>query len=130
MASSTPEEVRHVSFEDSNIISTIDRAIRDPDFWLAVGMLRALSFEAEYVGRWSEGCECHEGQSSTQCPFKGCHAVELAAGDWKYSIRSASVRAGQATSRVGLMMASNASTFFPDCSLAASPSKNVAIGTG
>ena len=66
MASSTPEEVRHVSFEDSDTISTIDRAIRDPDSWLAVDMLHALSFEAEYVGRWSEGCECHEGQSSTQ----------------------------------------------------------------
>ena len=120
--SGVAEEVRHVSFEDSDTISTCDRAIRDPDFWLAVGMLHALSFEAEYVGRWAEGCECHEGHhipSASPCPFKGCRAVEFAAGEWKSKIRSASMRAEQAVSRVGFMMTScNASTFVADCSLA------------
>lgn len=107
-----------VSFEDSDTISRIDKAIRDPDFWLAVGMLHDLAFEAEYVGRWAEGCDCHEGQPNPKCPFRGCRAVELAAGEWKSKIQSASIRAAQAVSRVGFMMTCNASTFVADCQLA------------
>lgn len=126
VASSTPAQEseafhqRHVSFEDSDTISRVDKAIRDPDFWLAVGMLHALSFEAEYIGRWAEGCDCHDGQRhnpASPCPFRGCRAVELAAGEWKSKIQSASIRAVQAVSRVGFMMC-NASTFVSDCSLA------------
>jgi hypothetical protein len=70
-------------------------------------MISETSSKADMIGRWSEGCSCHEddnllrasmirsnrfkrartvdrridGRDATTCPYKGCRAPELAAGE-------------------------------------------------
>ena len=43
-----------------------------------------IGFLGEYIGRWSEGCPCHDSllQSGTKinCQLKGCRSPELASG--------------------------------------------------
>lgn len=64
-------------------------------------MIHDLSFSVEFLGRWAEGCPCCEDAllegkgvkrrrtkwlqhvkdaNTTPCPFSGCRAVEIAAG--------------------------------------------------
>ncbi|CAE7814629.1 chk1 [Symbiodinium sp. CCMP2592] len=92
-------------------VQAIDDAIRSPAFWSGVAIIHDISYEAEYVGRWAEQCSCcasgtgaggpdpdriaiaddgerkrrprrqrHPGRVA--CPYAGCRAPELAAGDW------------------------------------------------
>ena len=79
-----------VRLRDENLvdIQRADQAMRDPEFWVACRVLRTLAFEAEYVGRWAEGCPCHDsGDQDQACPFRGCRAAELASGDWKGTLQ-------------------------------------------
>ena len=82
-------------------VEAIDRAISSPSFWGGVAMIHDLSFSVEFLGRWAEGCPCCEDAllegkgvkrrrtkwlqhvkdaNTTPCPFSGCRAVEIAAG--------------------------------------------------
>ena len=38
----------------------IDAVIKSKAFWSSVRALEELALEAEWMGRWSEGCPCHE----------------------------------------------------------------------
>lgn len=70
-------------------------------FWCGVSLANDISYCAEFVGRWSEGCQCCEDElltkqnpkrrrtkwlsnvsSAMPCPFRGCRAVQIAAGEW------------------------------------------------
>ena len=39
----------------------IDAAVSSPVFWATARAVHELALEAEWVGRWCEGCPCHEG---------------------------------------------------------------------
>lgn len=90
------------SFEYTGVsVEAVDLAVCSDTFWAGCRVVQSISFSAEYVGRWSEGCRCCEHSlisnqnsqrrrtkwrdhvnESTPCPFRGCRAVEIAAGDW------------------------------------------------
>ena len=82
----------------------LESTISSDSFWAATTIVEHISYEAEFVGRWAEGCHCHGDvgfewhaahaasqdqeqtrrnfrKKSTMCPFKGCRAPELASAD-------------------------------------------------
>lgn len=79
-------------------IDAINAAIKT-DTFAEIRAVACISFEAEFVGRWSEGCRCHEedtidrslpkrrriliapGSSGATCIYKCCRAPELAASE-------------------------------------------------
>ncbi|CAE7302321.1 chk1 [Symbiodinium sp. KB8] len=92
-------------------VQAIDEAICSPEFWSGVAIVHDLAYEAEFVGRWAEGCSCcrsgtgiggadpdrmaiaDDGERQRKprrqrqpgrvaCPYAGCRAPELASGDW------------------------------------------------
>ena len=83
-------------------IDAINAALTAPSFWTGVAIVHDVAFEAEYIGRWSEGCPCGCTDDNSQlaiaasakaghtrrrrqhvsCPFRGCRAAQLAAGEW------------------------------------------------
>ena len=74
--------------DDSEWKSNIEKlngVILDKLFWTRVRLVHKLGFVGEYVGRWSEGCPCHEKELiaglSVDCPYKQCRAPEFACGD-------------------------------------------------
>lgn len=86
-------------------IDHLDTIIRSASFWSAVQIVECLSFEAEFVGRWAEGCQCcgighgngktqkagkHSGKTNQKhdCPFRGCRSAELASADWVSKLKS------------------------------------------
>ena len=63
----------------------LNSTIHDKMFWLHIRLVANLGYLGEYLGRWAEGCPCHEavllsGQN-VSCQFKSCRAPELACGD-------------------------------------------------
>ena len=92
---------RSSSDEVRGSVDLIDKAITDPNFWAAVACVHNICYTAEYIGKWAEGCPCCEdtlikGQGGKRrrtkwlahvrevlpCPYRGCRAVDLAAGEW------------------------------------------------
>lgn len=88
-------------------VQAIDQYIQDSSFWASVAVVQDVSFAAEFVGRWAEGCSCCEDElvtgrtakrrrtkwlnhvnETTPCPFRGCRATEIAAGDWLPKLQS------------------------------------------
>ena len=80
-------------------VDSIHAAITSPAFWTGVALVHDLSYEAEFIGRWCEGCGCcpmpgrqlrlqdakplpRQRQQRLSCPYKGCRAAELASGEW------------------------------------------------
>ena len=39
----------------------IDAALASPVFWATTKAVHQLAMQAEFIGRWCEGCPCHEG---------------------------------------------------------------------
>ena len=90
------------SFEHVGVaVEAIDKAVNSETFWAGVAITQDVSFSAEFVGRWAEGCSCCEEDlltnhatkrrrtkwvahvnETTPCPYRGCRAVEISAGDW------------------------------------------------
>ena len=90
-------------------VQAINKAIASASWWRGVAIVRDLCYTAEYIGSCAEGCECCEEKllrgdpekrqrtkwlskaqdaNTSSCPFKGCRAVELAAGDWLPQIQA------------------------------------------
>eukprot|EP00435_Cladocopium_sp_Y103_P014366 s3181_g3.t1 len=71
--------------ENASILHTADAAISSESFWIQAALLGTLAFEAEFIGRWAEGCSCCglDLDKAKTCPFRGCRAVELASNEWK-----------------------------------------------
>ena len=80
-------------------VQKIDEAIRSQKFWSCARIVQEVGFQAEIVGRWSEGCSCHEKHHELfnfakhmgrgrginippppMCERKGVRAAELATG--------------------------------------------------
>lgn len=88
-------------------IDQIDAAIKSETTWRYMALAGDLSEECDHLGSWSEACPCHSNFSqqsqeflreaeaakrkkrrvqprgfmaTESCPFKGCRAYELAAG--------------------------------------------------
>lgn len=82
--------------EDQIVLSTADvdhacHTLASETFWSTCRIIAEIGFHAELVGRWCEGCCCHEdmlvSSSSSRspklridCPLKCCRAPELACG--------------------------------------------------
>lgn len=66
-------------------IDRLNATIKDNMFWVHAKLIYRLGFLGEYLGRWGEGCPCHERQLlagyRVECKFKQCRAPELAVGD-------------------------------------------------
>lgn len=43
-------------------VEAVDSALKSPTFWPKLRMTMELAEEAEYAGRWAEGCHCHESK--------------------------------------------------------------------
>ena len=123
-------------------LETIDKTIADPSFWSGVSILADVAFEAEFVGRWCEGCPCGctdpDSRSSISssdvlavqgtrrprkprqtrspaCPYKGCRAAELAAGTWSRELRRVmSAGRGRVNEVLVMSRASDRADFFDD----------------
>ena len=89
-------------------VDDIDRAIASATMWCSMHVVLDIAQEAEHIGNWSEGCPCHSNlelkaiervglkrrrleqprgwMQSARCPFKGCRAPELAAGQGESSL--------------------------------------------
>ena len=79
--------------EDADAI----QMVIDPVFWSTARVIHEIGFQAEFLGRWSEGCPCHEEHrlayhttpkgeryklpKPPTCELQCCRAPELAAGD-------------------------------------------------
>lgn len=69
-------------------VSKLDKAVRSPMFWSIMGLVEHLGFASEFLGRFCEGCPCHEFELThsrnrcrrLKCQLKGCRAPELASG--------------------------------------------------
>ena len=65
-------------------VTTIDSLMASQYDWSCVAMIGLLAKEADLVGRWSEGCPCHDGNKledqAKSCAYRGCRAPELAQG--------------------------------------------------
>ena len=70
--------------------------IKSPDFWVQTRFIADIGLLAEHASRWAEGCRCCDThrtiylRASRQdkrmlpqpsCPYQGCRAPELAAGE-------------------------------------------------
>ena len=80
--------------EDADAIQMV---IDNPVFWSTARVIHEIGFQAEFLGRWSEGCPCHEEHrlayhttpkgeryklpKPPTCELQCCRAPELAAGD-------------------------------------------------
>lgn len=66
-------------------IQVLDKAIRSKMFWVHCKVVGQLGFLGEFIGRWCEGCPCHQQElvagCKVSCDFKHCRAPELATGD-------------------------------------------------
>ena len=83
-------------------LSMIDKTIKNCAFWDYAHMVHEVSLQGEQLGKWGEGCSCHQGEllayasmrrqkrtrelpslpgAVSNCPFRGCRAPELATGD-------------------------------------------------
>ena len=108
MGGMAPKQKQLHSTTDLNVtIDAIDLAVRNPTFWSCARLINDLSFSAEFVGRWCEGCPCCSElqtgscrkrqrtkwlinvhtSASMKCPYKGCRAVDMAAGDWQSKLQ-------------------------------------------
>ena len=84
MGSYRPQAPQATDEEWKCDVGQLDRIIPQSRFWALVRLTRELAFCGEVVGRWAEGCPCHEhllvtGKHIT-CQFKSCRAPELAVG--------------------------------------------------
>ena len=86
-------------------LEELDRVIRSNFFWAAARVVHEVGYQAEVLGRWSEGCPCHDSHrlvwhSSTaeerrelpkppSCEFQSCRAPELACGSAMHAFRRA-----------------------------------------
>ena len=43
-------------------VEAVDSALKSPTFWPKLRMTMELAEEAEYAGRWAEGCHRHESE--------------------------------------------------------------------
>ena len=75
----------------------LERVIKSASFWATARVMNEVGYQAEMVGRWTEGCPCHEAQrliwhsSSSHdrrllpkpptCEFQSCRAPQLASGE-------------------------------------------------
>lgn len=72
----------------------LDHALRSESFWATARLIGEIGFQAELLGRWCEGCACHQQIrcfNSKQndrpavhigsCRWQGARAPELAVGD-------------------------------------------------
>ena len=92
----------------------LESVISSDSFWAATAIVEHISYEAEFIGRWAEGCHCHgdvgfewhtaqaasRGQEQNRrrncnlrkkkfiCPYKGCRAPELASADALVRLKS------------------------------------------
>lgn len=110
------DDAKHKRWKDTTSgefginVSFIDETIQSTTFWNSVCMVHDIAFEAEFIGKWAEGCSCCEDKlisgtsghkrqrtkwfsksiqsSLLPCPYKGCRAVQLAAGDWLPRLQS------------------------------------------
>ena len=58
---SSPESwvLSHLFFLRPNA-EAIDEAISSPVFWAMTKSIHEIALQAEWIGRWCEGCPCHE----------------------------------------------------------------------
>lgn len=92
-------------------IDDIDKAINCPETWCSMSAVLDIAQEIEYLGNWCEACPCHKAEDALRitaralkrvrrnqprgfrnnmgnmsCPYKGCRAVEMAAGKGQDSL--------------------------------------------
>lgn len=79
----------HTMRDDDTFLISLDKAIRNDFFWCAARVTAGVGFAGELIGRWSEGCQCHEAELvsghghnvGVSCQMQGRRTAELAAGD-------------------------------------------------
>ena len=63
----------------------LDKAIRDPLFWVQSKLIFQIGLVGEWLGRFAEGCTCHEDELlagiTVQCDWKQCRSPEMSCGD-------------------------------------------------
>lgn len=64
----------------------LNQAIKSPKLWGMAKLVQHTGFLAEFVGRWSEGCQCHCHEQMQMpelhtCQWRACRAPQLATGD-------------------------------------------------
>lgn len=74
-----------ILLEDSSKahVTRINGLMRSDYDWASIALISLLSTEAEIIGSWSEGCQCHDCDTSKvakACPFRACRAPEMAVG--------------------------------------------------
>ena len=72
-------------------VEGINAAITSPAFWTGVSLCHDVCFEAEFTGRWAEGCSCCRNPNLT-CAYKGCRAAEFASGEWQQALKQAMIK--------------------------------------
>ena len=72
-------------------VEGINAALTSPAFWTGVALCHDVAFEAEFTGRWAEGCSCCRKPNST-CAYKGCRAAEFASGQWQQELKNTMVK--------------------------------------
>ena len=59
-------------------VKKLDGILKNIEFWQFNVMSSAVARLADMLGSWAEGCPYH---SECTCPYRGCRAPDLAAGD-------------------------------------------------
>ena len=118
-------------------VESIDAALTSAAWWTGVSIVHDVAFEAEYIGRWAEGCPCgcssdsgqlaivgggssgrrrrQKQQSQAQaCPFRGCRAGQLAAGDWIGPLKNVMAASRSRVTQFLVMSRDNRSEYFSD----------------
>ncbi|CAE7773058.1 unnamed protein product, partial [Symbiodinium sp. CCMP2456] len=72
-------------------VEGIDAALTSATFWTGVALCHDVAFEAEFAGRWAEGCGCCRKPNPT-CAFKGCRAAEFSSGEWQQELKKTMIK--------------------------------------
>ena len=71
--------------EAGSDVTKLDKALKSELFWCMVRVIHETGHLAEGIGRWCEGCPCHNYKLmagvNIQCQLKSCRAPELASGE-------------------------------------------------
>ena len=55
----------------------VDKAIKSLTFWAMVRATSEIAYQAEFIGRWSEGCFCHELELTGLATDQDCAAQSV-----------------------------------------------------
>lgn len=90
------KEQKDQPYLEGDDVKSLQQVIQSVKFWGFSHVVCELGFQAELLGRWCEGCACHEAHRSLynsmssaerreiprppECDFQSCRAPELASG--------------------------------------------------